>query len=193
MPLFSALHQEQMKGAAAKSLAASSAKWIVCSLHVKPNILSPLASALRFLFDNLPAIRSCSCIADVLSADSVMLFLQGSKAPPGSKTFVKALDDMFQPQPPVMQYEPSLMQCLRSLGCKASPPTSLFANFCRHAMFMTQVSDVGRLWAEFVRELRWYWENTDQLPGVCCQSPDHSTGYIEQKLCMLQVNSLLNL
>jgi hypothetical protein len=54
-------------------------------------------------------------------------------------------------------------------------------------MFLSQVSDVGRLWAEFVRELRWYWENTDQLPAVCGQPPDHSTGFIEQKLCMLQV------
>ena len=94
---------------------------------------------------------------------------------------------MFMPQPLMMQYEPGVMHGLRSLGCKASPPTSLFAIFCRHAMFLSQVSDVGRLWAEFVRELRWFWENTDQLPAVCSQAPDHSTGYIEQKLCMLQV------
>ena len=135
----------------------------------------------------MPDISRCKCIADVLAADSVVLFLQGSKATSNSKMFVNALDDMFKPQPPMMQYEPNLMQCLRSLGCKASPPTSLFANFCRHAMFLSQVSDVGRLWAEFVRELRWYWENTDQLPAVCGQPPDHSTGFIEQKLCMLQV------
>ena len=187
MPLFAALQQELLKGAAAKALAASSAKWIVCRVHVKPNIDSPLASALRFLFENLSDVRRCGGIADLLAADSVTLFLQGSKATPGSKTFVKALDDMFMPQPLMMQYEPGVMQGLRSLGCKASPPTSLFAIFCRHAMFLSQVSDVGRLWAEFVRELRWFWENTDQLPAVCSQAPDHSTGYIEQKLCMLQV------
>jgi hypothetical protein len=188
MPLFAALQQELLKGPAAKALAASSAKWIVCSVRVKPNIESSLASALRFLFENLSDVRRCSCIADLLAADSVTLFLQGSKATHGSKTFVKALDDMFKPQPPTMQYEPGMMQGLRSLGCKASPPSSLFALFCRHAMFLSQVSDVGRLWAEFVRELRWYWENVDQLPAVCCQPPDHSTGYIEQKLCMLQVS-----
>lgn len=142
---------------------------------------------MRFLFENLSDVRRCSCIADLLAADSVTLFLQGSKATHGSKTFVKALDDMFKPQPPTMQYEPGMMQGLRSLGCKASPPSSLFALFCRHAMFLSQVSDVGRLWAEFVRELRWYWENVDQLPAVCSQPPDHSTGYIEQKLCMLQL------
>jgi hypothetical protein len=187
LPLFAALQQELLKGPAAKALAASSAKWIICSVRMKPNIVSPLASALRFLFENLPDMCRCKCIADVLAADSVVLFLQGSKATSNSKVFVSALDDMFKPQPPMMQYEPNLMQCLRSLGCKASPPTSLFANFCRHAMFLSQVSDVGRLWAEFVRELRWYWENTDQLPAVCGQPPDHSTGFIEQKLCMLQV------
>ena len=187
MPLFVALQQELRKGSAAKALAASSAKWFVCGVRIKPNIESPLTAALRFVFDSLSGIRRCNCIADVLAADSVMLFLQGSKAPPGSKSFVKALDDMFKVQPPVMMYEPSHMQCLRSLGCKASPPTSLFANFCRHAMFLSQESEVARLWAEFVRELRWYWENTDQLPAVCGQPPDHSTGYIEQKLCMLQL------
>jgi hypothetical protein len=53
-----------------------------------------IAYPLRFVFDSLSGIRRCSCIADVLAADSVMLFLQGSKAPPGSKSFVKALDDM---------------------------------------------------------------------------------------------------
>ena len=187
MPLFAALQQEQLKGSAARALAASSAKWIVCGVHIKPNIIAPLTSALRFLFDNLSDVRRCSSIADVLAADSVLLFLQGSKATSGSKTFVKALDDMFKPQPPMVQYEPNLMQCLRSLGCKASPPSSLFANFCRHAIFLSQVSDVGRLWTEFIRELRWYWENTDELPAVCGQPPEHSTGYIEQKLCMLQV------
>ena len=187
MPLFAALQQEMRKGSAAKALAASSAKWIVCSVHTKPSIESPLTSALRFVFDSLSGIRRCSCIAEVLAGDSVMLFLQGSTAPPGSKSFVKALDDMFKVQPPIMTYELNHMQCLRSLGCKASPPTSLFANFCRHALFLSQESDVARLWAEFVRELRWYWENMDQLPAVCGQPPDHSTGYIEQKLCMLQL------
>jgi hypothetical protein len=187
VPLFAALQQELLKGPTAKALAASSAKWIVCSVRLKPDIESPLACALRFLFENLSDVRRCASIADLLAADSVTLFLQGSKSSSGSKTFVKALDDMFKPQPPTMQYEAGLMQGLRSLGCKASPPSSLFALFCRHAMFLCQVSDVGRLWAEFVRELRWYWENVDQLPAVCNQPPDHSTGYIEQKLCMLQV------
>jgi hypothetical protein len=154
---------------------------------MKPNIDSPLTSGLRFLFENFSDVRQCCGISDLLAADSVTLFLQGSKSAPGGKTFVKALDDMFTPQPLMMHYEPGVMQGLRSLGCKASPPTSLFATFCRHAMFLSQVSDVGRLWAEFVRELRWFWENTDQLPAVCSQAPDHSTGYIEQKLCMLQV------
>jgi hypothetical protein len=191
LPLFAALQQELLKGPAAKALAASSAKWIVCSVRVKPHIEAPLASALRFLFENLTDARRCNCIADLLAADSVTLFLRGSKATQGSKTFVKALDDMFKPQPPMMQYEPKVMQGLRSLGCKASPPSSLFALFCRHAMFLSQVSDVGRLWAEFVRELRWYWENVDELPAVCNQPPDHSTGYIEQKLCMLQVCAAL--
>ncbi|KAE9598640.1 putative Rab3 GTPase-activating protein catalytic subunit [Lupinus albus] len=77
-----------------------------------------------------------------------------------------------------------------SRAIKGAPLYSLFAQFCLHSLWFgnCNVRAIAMLWIEFVREVRWCWEESQLLPRMPANgSIDLSTCLINQKLQMLAI------
>ncbi|XP_061353465.1 uncharacterized protein LOC133298227 [Gastrolobium bilobum] len=77
-----------------------------------------------------------------------------------------------------------------SRAVKGAPLESLFAQFCLHSLWFgnCNIRAIAVLWLEFVREVRWYWEESQLLPRMPANgSIDLSTCLIYQKLQMLAI------
>ncbi|XP_050936329.1 uncharacterized protein LOC103497052 isoform X2 [Cucumis melo] len=77
-----------------------------------------------------------------------------------------------------------------SQAIKAAPVDSLFAQFCLHVLWFgnCNIRAIATLWVEFVREVRWCWEEVQPLPRMPISSSiDLSSCLINQKLQMLAI------
>nr|CAD1841900.1 unnamed protein product [Ananas comosus var. bracteatus] len=78
-----------------------------------------------------------------------------------------------------------------SRAIKGAPLESLFAQFCLHALWFgnCNIRAIAVLWIEFVREVRWCWEESEPLPRMSSNvsSIDLSACLVHQKLQMLAV------
>ncbi|TYG88141.1 hypothetical protein ES288_A13G271500v1 [Gossypium darwinii] len=77
-----------------------------------------------------------------------------------------------------------------SRAIKGAPLECLFAQFCLHSLWFGNCSirAIAVLWVEFVREIRWYWEESQPLPKMPAHgSIDLATCLINQKLQMLAI------
>ncbi|KAG7538376.1 Rab3 GTPase-activating protein catalytic subunit [Arabidopsis suecica] len=77
-----------------------------------------------------------------------------------------------------------------SRALKAAPLESLFTQFCLHSLWFgnCNIRAIAFLWIEFVREVRWCWEETQPLPKMPIDGPiDLSTCLINQKLHLLAI------
>ncbi|XP_065639114.1 uncharacterized protein LOC112040722 isoform X2 [Quercus suber] len=77
-----------------------------------------------------------------------------------------------------------------SRAIKGAPLESLFAQFCLHSLWVgnCNIRAIAVLWIEFVREVRWCWEESQPLPKMPANgSIDLSTCLINQKLQMLAI------
>uniref|UniRef100_A0A0E0KCH2 Rab3 GTPase-activating protein catalytic subunit n=1 Tax=Oryza punctata TaxID=4537 RepID=A0A0E0KCH2_ORYPU len=73
---------------------------------------------------------------------------------------------------------------------KGAPSDSLFAQFCLHALWFgnCNIRAIAVLWIDFVREIRWCWEESERLPRMkSTSSIDLCTCLIHQKLHMLAI------
>ncbi|XP_018473723.2 uncharacterized protein LOC108844938 isoform X2 [Raphanus sativus] len=77
-----------------------------------------------------------------------------------------------------------------SRALKAAPLESLFTQFCFHSMWFgnCNIRAIAFLWIEFVREVRWCWEESQPLPKMPFDGAiDLSTCLINQKLHLLAI------
>ncbi|CAE6247726.1 unnamed protein product [Arabidopsis arenosa] len=77
-----------------------------------------------------------------------------------------------------------------SRALKAAPLESFFTQFCLHSLWFgnCNIRAIAFLWIEFVREVRWCWEETQPLPKMPIDGPiDLSTCLINQKLHLLAI------
>ncbi|XP_050220948.1 uncharacterized protein LOC126671238 isoform X2 [Mercurialis annua] len=77
-----------------------------------------------------------------------------------------------------------------SRAVKGAPLGSLFAQFCLHSLWIgnCNIRAIAVLWIEFIREVRWCWEESQPLPKMPISgSVDLSTCLIHQKLQMLAI------
>ncbi|XP_019439248.1 PREDICTED: rab3 GTPase-activating protein catalytic subunit-like isoform X2 [Lupinus angustifolius] len=77
-----------------------------------------------------------------------------------------------------------------SRSIKGAPLYSLYAQFCLHSLWFgnCNIRAIAMLWIEFVREVRWCWEESQLLPRMPANgSIDLSTCLINQKLQMLAI------
>ncbi|CAH2069523.1 unnamed protein product [Thlaspi arvense] len=77
-----------------------------------------------------------------------------------------------------------------SRALKAAPLESLFTQFCLHSLWFgnCNIRAIAYLWIEFVREVRWCWEESQPLPKMPTDgSIDLSTCLINQKLHLLAI------
>lgn len=78
----------------------------------------------------------------------------------------------------------------RSRAIKGAPLDSIFSQFCLHAMWFgsCNMRAIATLWIEFVREIRWCWEESQPLPRIQTDSGiDLSACLVHQKLQMLAI------
>ncbi|KAJ6835674.1 rab3 GTPase-activating protein catalytic subunit isoform X1 [Iris pallida] len=77
-----------------------------------------------------------------------------------------------------------------SRAIKGAPLNSLFAQFCLHTLWYgnCNIRAIAALWIEFVREVRWCWEESQSLPRMPTDSGiDLTTCLVHQKLQMLAI------
>ncbi|GMJ08958.1 hypothetical protein like AT5G58510 [Hibiscus trionum] len=77
-----------------------------------------------------------------------------------------------------------------SQAIKGSPLGSLFTHFCLHSLWFgnCNIRAIAVFWIEFVREIRWHWEESQSLPRIPANGPiDLATCLINQKLQMLAI------
>ncbi|KAJ6692257.1 hypothetical protein OIU79_014085 [Salix purpurea] len=147
------------------------------------------ASQLRLLVDALNMSFDAQFMEDFVSVEN-----------PGSDN-LKSL--MIVPPPTVLDrvfkdlfHEGSQVAALAkgehkiSRAIKGAPFGSLFAQFCLHALWVgtCNIRAIAVLWIEFIREVRWCWEESQPLPKMQANgSIDLSTCLINQKLQMLAI------
>lgn len=77
-----------------------------------------------------------------------------------------------------------------SRAMRGAPADSLFGQFCLHALWFgnCNICAIATLWIDFVREIRWCWEESERLPRMkSTSSIDLSSCLIHQKLQMLTI------
>ncbi|XP_011101652.1 rab3 GTPase-activating protein catalytic subunit isoform X2 [Sesamum indicum] len=148
------------------------------------------ASQLHLLVKALEMASEAKFIEDFVSVEnSGSENLKSSAVVPPPTVLDRVLKDLFHE---VTETQPgsSLGEHKNSRSIKGAPLESLFAQFCLHALWFGNCSirAIAVLWIEFVREVRWCWEESQPLPRMPTNGTiDLSTCLINQKLHMLAV------
>ncbi|KAG9453607.1 hypothetical protein H6P81_006511 [Aristolochia fimbriata] len=159
-------------------------------------ILSPyigntigFASQLRLLVDALGVSYGAQFLEDFVSVENPTSDnLKSSAAVPPPTVLDRVLKDLFPEGAQDVDYVKGEHKNSRAI--KGAPLESLFAQFCLHSLWFgsCNIRAIAVLWIEFVREVRWCWEESQLLPRmVSSGSIDLSTCLIHQKLQMLSI------
>ncbi|KAK4403990.1 Rab3 GTPase-activating protein catalytic subunit [Sesamum angolense] len=148
------------------------------------------ASQLHLLVKALEMSSEAKFIEDFVSVEnSGSENLKSSAVVPPPTVLDRVLKDLFH-EVTEAQPDSSLSEHKSSRSIKGAPLESLFAQFCLHALWFGNCSirAIAVLWIEFVREVRWCWEESQPLPRMPTNGTiDLSTCLINQKLHMLAV------
>ncbi|XP_068644228.1 uncharacterized protein [Aristolochia californica] len=147
------------------------------------------ASQLRLLVDALGVSYRAQFMEDFVSVEnpSADNFKSSAAVPPPS-VLDRVLKDLFPEGVQDVDYAKGEHKNSRAI--KGAPLESLFAQFCLHSLWFgsCNIRAIALLWIEFVREVRWCWEESQPLPKmVSSGSIDLSTCLIHQKLQMLAI------
>ncbi|KAL5720969.1 hypothetical protein ACHQM5_013584 [Ranunculus cassubicifolius] len=147
------------------------------------------ASQLRLLVNALDISFKGQFIEDFVSVEKLRPDnLKSSTTVPPPTVMDRVLKDLFHEGLQTPDYSKGEHKNSRSI--KGAPLDSLFSQFCLHSLWFgdCNIRAVAVLWIEFVREVRWCWEETELLPRMQTDGGiDLSTCLIHQKLQMLAV------
>ncbi|GAV66569.1 Rab3-GTPase_cat domain-containing protein [Cephalotus follicularis] len=147
------------------------------------------ASQLRHLVNALDMSFEAQFMEDFVSVENPGSDnLKSSMVIPPPTVLDRVLKDLFHEgvHPPVFAEG----EHKSSRAIKGAPLESLFAQFCLHSLWFGNCSirAIAGLWIEFVREVRWCWEESQPLPRMPANgSIDLTTCLINQKLQMLAI------
>ncbi|XP_075484211.1 LOW QUALITY PROTEIN: uncharacterized protein LOC142524222 [Primulina tabacum] len=147
------------------------------------------ASQLHLLVRALKMSLDAQFLVDFVSAaeNSGSETLKSSEAVPPPTVLDRVLKNLFHEG---AQLDFSLGEHRNLLAVKGAALESLFAQFCLHVLWFGNCSKhaIAVLWIEFVREVRWCWEESQPLPRMPVNGTiDLSTCLINQKLHMLAI------
>ncbi|KAL9679748.1 hypothetical protein QQ045_017614 [Rhodiola kirilowii] len=165
------------------------AQWILI-----PDILPSLgrntigfASQLLLLADSLNMSYGAQFMEDFVSVESAGPDnVKSSAVIPPPTVLDRVLKDLFHEEGKFRE----LKELKSARSIKGAPSQSLFAQFCLHCLWFgnCNIRAIALLWIEFVREVRWCWEESQPLPKMPVSgSIDLSTCLINQKLQMLAI------
>ncbi|RDX95002.1 Rab3 GTPase-activating protein catalytic subunit [Mucuna pruriens] len=148
------------------------------------------ASELRLLVDALQMSFEAQFMEDFVSAveNSGSDHLKSSMVIPSPTVRDRVLKELFIDGVQFSDFADSGQKASRAI--KGAPLGSLFAQFCLQSLWFgnCNIRAISVLWIEFVREVRWCWEESQLLPRMPANgSIDLSTCLINQKLQMLAI------
>ncbi|XP_048136040.1 rab3 GTPase-activating protein catalytic subunit isoform X5 [Rhodamnia argentea] len=170
-------------------------KWILC-----PNISSTIsdgsrantvgfASQLSLLVDALNMSFEAQFMEDFVSVEKPgMDNLKSSMVVPPPSVVDRLLKELFQDGFKLSGFRKAEHKNSRFI--KGAPLESLFAQYCLSSLWLgnCNIRAIASFWIEFVREVRWCWEESQTLPRMPGSgSIDLSTCLINQKLQMLAI------
>ncbi|WOH01469.1 hypothetical protein DCAR_0520853 [Daucus carota subsp. sativus] len=169
-------------------------KWIITptfSQNIIGNSVGNIvgfASQLRLLVNALYISSRAKYIEDYVSAESLGSDdMRSSAIIPPPTVLDRVLKDIFHEG---KRANFSDVGDKTSRNIKGAPLESLFAQFCLHSLWFgdCNIRAIAVLWIEFVREVRWCWEESQPLPRMLGSgSIDLSTCLVNQKLQMLAI------
>ncbi|KAJ0084916.1 hypothetical protein Patl1_31031 [Pistacia atlantica] len=148
------------------------------------------ASQLGLLIDALNMSFEAQFMEDFVSAaeNPGSDNLKSSMVIPSPTVVDRVLKELFHEGSKLPDYAKGKHKSSRFI--KGAPFESLFAQFCLHSLWFgnCNIRAIAMLWIEFVREIRWCWEESQPLPKMPANgSIDLSTCLINQKLQMLAI------
>ncbi|KAK1398662.1 Rab3 GTPase-activating protein catalytic subunit [Heracleum sosnowskyi] len=169
-------------------------KWII-SPTFSPNIIGNsvgnivgFASQLHLLVKALNISFGAKYVEDYVSVESLRSDgTRSSAVIPPPTVLDRVLKDIFNEGKRV-NFSDGEDKTSRNI--KGAPLESLFAQFCLHSLWFgdCNIRAIAVLWIEFVREVRWCWEESQPLPRMLGSGViDLSTCLVNQKLQMLAI------
>ncbi|XP_040946363.1 rab3 GTPase-activating protein catalytic subunit isoform X7 [Gossypium hirsutum] len=169
-------------------------KWILAP-NLYPNLDSSkgdrigFASQLHLLVNALEMSFEAPFIEDFVSVENPGSDnLESTMVIPPPTVLDRVLKDLFLEDPQLPDFAKDEHKSSRAI--KGAPVESLFAQFCLHSLWFgnCNIRAISVLWIEFVREIRWHWEESQPLPKIPANgSIDLATCLINQKLQMLAI------
>ncbi|KAJ4979850.1 hypothetical protein NE237_010630 [Protea cynaroides] len=149
------------------------------------------ASQLRLLVNALEMSFEAQFMEDFVSAEnSASDNLNSSMTIPPPTVLDRVLKDIFHEDKGAQSSDHIKGEHKNSRVIKGAPVDSLFAQFCLNSLWFANcnIRAIAVLWVEFVREVRWFWEESQTLPRMITNGViDLSTCLIHQKLQMLAI------
>ncbi|KAJ8769810.1 hypothetical protein K2173_007670 [Erythroxylum novogranatense] len=167
-------------------------KWMILPI-LSPNLSEGkrvgFSSQLALLVTALDMSFNAQFMEDFVSVDNPTSDnLKSSMVVPPPTVLDRVFKDLFHDGSQVLDFTKS--EHKRSRAIKGAPLDSLFARFCLHSLWVgnCNIRAIAVLWIEFIREVRWCWEESQPLPKMLPNgSIDLSTCLINQKLQMLAI------
>ncbi|XP_015077018.1 rab3 GTPase-activating protein catalytic subunit isoform X1 [Solanum pennellii] len=148
------------------------------------------ASQLLLLIDALHMSLDAKFVEDFISVEnSGPENLKSTAVIPPPTVLDRVLKDLFH-EVDALQLDFAEGDHENSRTIKGSPLESLFGQFCLHSLWFgdCNIRAIAAFWIEFVREVRWCWEESQPLPRMQANGVvDLSTCLIHQKLHMLSI------
>ncbi|KAI4994645.1 hypothetical protein ZWY2020_034286 [Hordeum vulgare] len=146
------------------------------------------ASQLHLLVNAFESSAEAQFLEDFVADNSGQDNSKSSVAVPPPTVIDRVMKDLFNDEVGNSNYVEAENKYGRAL--KGAPSDSLFAQFCLHALWFgnCNIRAIAVLWIDFVREIRWCWEESERLPRMkTTSSIDLSACVIHQKLQMLAI------
>ncbi|KAI5060135.1 hypothetical protein GOP47_0024555 [Adiantum capillus-veneris] len=148
------------------------------------------ASRMRNLLEAFFASTEAKFMEDFCTGDSpVMQKITSSTAVPPQSVLDRVLKSLLPEGATVLTMDDGNKQHEIARAIKGAPTNSLFAQFCLQALWFgnCNICAISVLWIEFVREVRWCWEEMQPLPRMLKEeeNPSFDTCLVHQKLQLL--------
>uniref|UniRef100_A0A803MW86 Rab3 GTPase-activating protein catalytic subunit n=1 Tax=Chenopodium quinoa TaxID=63459 RepID=A0A803MW86_CHEQI len=144
------------------------------------------ASQLSLLVVAMEMSFEAQFLEDFVSVDSRAEKLRSSASIPPPTVVARVLKELFHEGVDALDLFKGENKSSRAI--KGAPAESLFAQFCLNSLWLgnCNIRAIAILWIEFVREVRWCWEESQPLPRIPINDTiDLSSCLIHQKLQML--------
>lgn len=147
------------------------------------------ASRMRNLVEAFSVSKEAKFMEDFCTGDSpVLQKITTSKTIPPQSVLDRVLKSLLPEGASVSTITDDKKQHENARAIKGAPTNSLFAHFCLQALWFgnCNICAISVLWIEFVREVRWCWDELQPLPRMPEEeSPSFDTCLVHQKLQLL--------